>query len=374
MGQEKTLKVAIIGCGKIADQHAHAISRIPNCEITSLCDREVLMAKQLGERIGVSKCFADSAQMLEETNPDVVHITTPPYGHFPLAKQCLEAGSHVFLEKPFTVHHEETLELLKVAEAKGLQITAGHNLQFTAEMGKMRKLIDDGFLGGKPTHIESHFSYDLGHVTYVGPLLGNPHHWVRKLPGRLLHNIISHPVAKLVEFLGDDIEEIIATAAQSATLKACKVEGVLDELRVMIRDSDGTTAYLCFSTSFKPGINELRLYGPMNSLLVDHTSGVVIPHANKAAKSYLVYVLPPLRKGRKYLRAALGNLFRILRGKLHQDFGMKETFERLYTSIQDSTPPPIPYREIELTSRIMESIFNQIYKADQPETEESNTY
>jgi len=53
------LKIAIVGCGKVADQHVEAIRRIPDCEIVSLCDRELLMAKQLGERLGIPACFSD---------------------------------------------------------------------------------------------------------------------------------------------------------------------------------------------------------------------------------------------------------------------------------------------------------------------------
>ena len=60
------LKIAIVGCGKVADQHVQAIHRIPDCEIMALCDRELLMAKQLGERFGISKCFSDLKEMLQD--------------------------------------------------------------------------------------------------------------------------------------------------------------------------------------------------------------------------------------------------------------------------------------------------------------------
>ena len=86
------LRIAILGCGKIADQHVLAIKRIAACEIVALCDRELLMAKQLGDRFGIPACFSDSAEMLQKTAPDVVHVTTPPQSHFPLAKQALEFG------------------------------------------------------------------------------------------------------------------------------------------------------------------------------------------------------------------------------------------------------------------------------------------
>ena len=158
------LKIAIIGCGKVADQHVEAIHRIPGCEIVALCDREVLMAKQLGQRFGIAKCFSDLKQMLETVSPDVVHITTPPTSHFSLAKQCLESGSHVYLEKPFTVTASETESLIELAQQRGLNITVGHNYQFTLEMLEMRRLVKAGFLGGKPTHLESYWSYDLGRL------------------------------------------------------------------------------------------------------------------------------------------------------------------------------------------------------------------
>src|SRR4029450_3105118 len=55
----RTLRVAIVGCGKVADQHVHALQRIPHCQIAALCDRELLMAQQLGERFAISQCFSD---------------------------------------------------------------------------------------------------------------------------------------------------------------------------------------------------------------------------------------------------------------------------------------------------------------------------
>src|SRR3989441_4214040 len=72
------LKVAIVGCGKIADAHAEQIQRIAGCQIVGVCDREPLMARQLYERFQVARYFADLDELLHETRPDVVHVTTPP--------------------------------------------------------------------------------------------------------------------------------------------------------------------------------------------------------------------------------------------------------------------------------------------------------
>jgi predicted dehydrogenase len=355
------LRIAIVGCGKIADQHVQAIRRIPGCQIASLCDREILMAKQLGERFGVPSCFSDLAKMLEEALPDVVHITTPPQGHYSLAKECMQSGAHVYLEKPFTVKAEEAVSLVELAERRGLKITAGHNYQFTLEMLEMRRLVEQGYLGGKPVHLESHYAYDLDDISYVRPILGSREHWVRQLPGQLLHNVISHGIARLAEFLDDDLSDVLACAHQSVKLQMLRGEEVLDELRVLIRDRSGTTAFFCFSTQIKPGLSQFRICGPRNSILVDQTSGSVIQNKKRNNKGYLRYFLPPLLHAREHLRNAGRNIAEFAGQKLYLDSGMTELIRRFYQSIQLKTPPPIPYREIVLTARIMDEIFAQIY-------------
>ena len=355
------LRIGIIGCGKIADQHVHAIYRIADCKIVAVCDRELLMAQQLAERFGMPAFFSDVAEMLQSVRPDVIHITAPPQGHYSLAHQCLEAGSHVYLEKPFTVTAEEAESLIETAQRRCRKITAGHNYQFTPEMLEMRRLVSQGFLGGKPVHLESCSSYYLGDASYAGPILGNRNHWVRQLPGQLLHNVISHGIAKLAEFLDDELAYVVARADQSPQLRALGGQEVLDELRVLIRDRSGTTASFSFSTQIKPDLNEFRIWGRRNSLTVNQSYGSLIRHRNHSYKSYLTFFLPPIFYAGEHLRSARQNVANFLRQKLYQDYGMKELVERFYRSIRFDEALPIPYREIALTARIMDEIFLQVY-------------
>ena len=224
----------------------------------------------------------------------------------------------------------------------------------------MRRLLSQGYLGGRPVHLESYWSYDLGDLRYASAFLGSRTHWVRQLPGQLFHNIISHGIAKLAEFLDDELSEIVATAHQSEQLRSLGAEEVLDELRVLIRDKNGTTAFFCFSTRVK-GLNQLRVYGPINSMTVDIITGSLVRKENRSYKSYLTYFVPPLKNAREHFRNARRNVTNFLRRRLYQDFGMKELIERFYNSIRLGAPLPIPYREIVLTARIMDEIFAQIY-------------
>ncbi len=349
-----------------------AIHRIPGCDVVALCDRELLMAEQLGERFGISECFSDPEEMLRRLSPDVVHITTPPQSHYSLAAQCLESGSNVYLEKPFTITAAETESLIDLTERCGLKITVGHNYLFALEMLEMRRLVKEGFLGGKPIHLESYWSYDLGDTSYVGPVLGNRSHWVRQLPGQLFHNIISHGIAKLAEFLDDELSEIVTTAHQSPQLRDLGAHEVLDELRVLIRDKHGTTAFFCFSTQVK-GLNQLRVYGPANLVVADIITGSLVRSSSRAYKSYLTYFVPPLKNAKEHFRNARVNVSNFLRRRLYQDFGMKELIERFYNSIRKGDAVPIPYREIVLTARIMDEIFKQIYPGPKMEDRQQRT-
>jgi hypothetical protein len=227
-------------------------------------------------------------------------------------------------------------------------------------MLEMRRLVKEGFIGSRPVHLESYWSYDLGDLRYASAFLSNCNHWVRRLPGQLFHNIISHGIAKLTEFLDDELTEIVATASQSDQLRDLGTQEVLDELRVLIRDRYGITAFFCFSTQIK-GLNQLRMYGPSGSITADIITGSLVRNSSRPYKSYLTYLIPPLKNAREHLRNLRLNVTNFLRRRLYQDFGMKELIERFYESIRTGGPPPIPYREIILTARIMDEIFTQIY-------------
>ena len=210
----------------------------------------------------------------------------------------------------------------------------------------------------------------MGDSVYAGSFLGSRTHWLRQLPGQLFHNLISHGIAKLAEFLDDELSEIVATADQSPQLRGLAAEEILDELRVLIRDRNGTTALFCFSTQIK-GLNQLRIYGPAGSLLADIITGSLIRNKNRSYKSYLSYFVPPLKNAWEHFRSLRLNVTNFARRRLYQDFGMKELIERFYNSIREGGEPPIPYREIILTARIMDEIFAQIYPARGPKVRES---
>jgi predicted dehydrogenase len=353
------LRVAIIGCGKIADSHAAQIQRIKNCEIVGVCDREELLAEQLAERFGVRRCFTEAARLLDECQPDAVHITTPPQSHFELGKQCLTAGSHVYVEKPFTIDSLEAEELINLATNKSLVLSAGHNAQFTHAARRMRRLIQDGYLGGPPIHMEGSWCYDLEDPSYAKAVLGDQHHWLRTIPGKLLQNIISHGIAHLAEFLPGESAQVMCHGFVSPLLRSIGENDIVDELRTIIVAGD-QTAYFTFSSQMRPSQREFRIFGPKNGLVLDEDQQTVIKLNGSRYKSYAENFIPPLELTKQYLGNWFHNMRLFLRNDFHSDSSKKCLFEKFYHSITNGGPPPIPYREILLTTRIMEAIFQQL--------------
>ena len=356
------LKVGIVGCGKIADQHAEQILHIPGCKIVGVCDQEELMARQLQERLNIDKCFTQVQDLLDGAKPDVVHITTPPQSHYSLGALCLEAGCHVYIEKPFTVHAAEAEELVRLAERKGCKLTVGHDAQFTHSAIRMRRLVEEGYLGGPPLHLESYFCYDLRDPGYAKAVLGDSNHWVRKLPGGLLQNIISHGISKISEFLTSDSPEVLTYGFVSPLLRSIGETSIIDELRVIIHDQVAT-AYFTFSSQMRPALHQVRLFGPENGLVLDDDQQTVIQVRGSRYRSYLEQFIPPWGYAKQYVINSLGNVGKFIRADFQAGYRYKVLIQTFYRSITTGSPLPIPYREILRTSRIMDEIFSQLNSA-----------
>jgi predicted dehydrogenase len=360
MAEPRKTQVAIIGCGLIADQHADQLRYLPDCELVAACDTDELMARQLADRFHISRIFTDPTVMLRAGRVDAVHITTPAQSHFPLGRLCLEAGCHVYLEKPFTLNASETEELLHLAHTVGRRITVGHNLQFSPEALRLRRLVDDGFLGGPPVHMECIQCYSHDDPTYGRPVLADPHHWVRHLPGSLLHNLVSHGVAKIAEFLDGESPALRSISFSSPHLVEHNHADIVDEVRAVLQDDRGTTAFFLFTTQFGAGSNELRLFGRTGTLVLDNTYRTVVRIRPSVQKSYLRYFLAPLAHAREQARNTAVSVRQFARKEFQMDFGMRKLMKLFYRAIREGGPDPIPMAEIRRTARIMDCLFQQL--------------
>lgn len=318
------------------------------------------MAKQLHERFSIKHYFTDLRKLLDAVSPGVVHITTPPQSHFELGELCLKSGCNVYMEKPFTVNANEAEELIKLAEQRNLKITVGHNYQFNHVAKEMRAMIRSGFLGGPPVHMVSYYCYDLGDPGYAKALLGDKEHWIRKLPGKLLHNNISHGICKIAEFLNSETPVVLAHGFASPFLRKINEAEIIDELRVIVSDNEQTTAYYTFSSQLRPTLHQFYVYGPQNSLFIDDNTQTLIKFKGAKYKSYLNHFIPPFSFGKQYLGNSVRNVKKFIQKDFHMVSGLKFLIEAFHRSVAEDAPLPISYREILLTTKIMDEIFRQL--------------
>lgn len=96
-------------------------------------------------------------EVLADEAVELVVVNTPNYTHYEYTKQCLNAGKHVVVEKPFTVAVEEGEELIALASSKGLLLSVYHNRRFDSDYRTLKKVLDKGLLGDV---VEAEFHYD----------------------------------------------------------------------------------------------------------------------------------------------------------------------------------------------------------------------
>src|SRR5262249_28414768 len=107
-------------------------------------------------------------------------------------------------------------------------------------------------------------------------------------------------------------------------------------------------------------INQFRIYGPKNGLVLDQDHETLIKLHGTKLKSYAEKFIPPVTMAQEYIGNIITNMRSFLARDFHMKSGMKYLIESFYRSITEGGPVPIPYREILLTARIMDAIFVQL--------------
>jgi predicted dehydrogenase len=316
------------------------------------------MARQLADRYSIAGVYDDPGRMLSEVTPDVVHVTTPPQSHLELATRALDAGCHVFVEKPFTVDAGEATRLLERVRMSGKKLTVGHIYQFEPPARDVRRLIARGSIGD-PVHIESYYGYSL-EGTFGQAIMGSPRHWVHELPGNLLHNNLSHALSKVTEYMPDADPRLAVLSQKGVAGRFGDVrDEVVDELRVALMGAD-VSAYVTFTSRVRPVGHFLSVYGTRGIVHVDYTLRTVTLVRGAKLPSVIGRILPAFAQSADYFRAGAKNTWRFARAEFHTLAGMDALVKLFYRSILDDADPPIPYDDILRVATIMDRVFAQL--------------
>jgi predicted dehydrogenase len=139
------LGIGIVGCGNISAAYLRLAPLFRGLEVRACADISAAAAAARAEEFGVRAETVDA--LLADPDVDVVINLTIPAAHFGVTRAALEAGKHVYSEKPFVLAVEEGLELKALADAKGLRVGSAPDTFLGGAHQLARKLIDDGTVG-----------------------------------------------------------------------------------------------------------------------------------------------------------------------------------------------------------------------------------
>lgn len=144
----KKLKVAVIGVGNISSTHIEAYLKNPECELYAFCDINEDTLREKGEKYGVKRLYTDCKEMLGSLPElDAVSVCTWNNAHAPCTIAALEAGKHVFCEKPMAMNAEEAEKMRLAAEKAGKLLGMGFVRRFGDDADLACDLVKNGQMG-----------------------------------------------------------------------------------------------------------------------------------------------------------------------------------------------------------------------------------
>jgi len=145
----KRMKIAIIGCGAVAEMfHLPTLQRMPEFEIKYLVDVSEDRIKQVKNKLKINcEVATDYKEILSDTEVEAVMILTPPKLHYQMVMDAAKAHKHIFCEKPFAMNAKEAEEMVRLCEESNVKIMAGFNFRFIPQFKKIKELVDKGFFG-----------------------------------------------------------------------------------------------------------------------------------------------------------------------------------------------------------------------------------
>jgi predicted dehydrogenase len=140
------VKIAIVGCGMISDAYLTTmINKFKILKVVGCCDLDTEKAKAKAQKYGIKALSME--EILADTSIEIVVNLTTPTVHYPVTKQLLEAGKHVYTEKVLAVELEQAAELVKIADQKGLYLGAAPDTFLGSAVQTARYVVDSGLIG-----------------------------------------------------------------------------------------------------------------------------------------------------------------------------------------------------------------------------------
>lgn len=342
----RPLRIGMIGCGAIAEQHLRAATSLDDVAVVGVCDLSPVTAEWMAERFTTTP-YVRHTDLLEQ-GLDVVHVLTPPSSHVPLARDALAAGAHVLVEKPIAADAAEAAALLDDAAAAGRRVVEHQNYRFNDEVLAVGDLLASGRLGD-PLELEVRIALDVtGDDRFANASLTSP---VAHLRGGVIRDFLPHMAGLVVLLLGEGPVEVRSARWSNRSGIAGLGADVLD---ARAETAGGVTVGLSFSAAAKPecfrillrgtaGLVEVDLFQPYRRVEVARGPQVLSPLLNLVANGSTMV-----------LDAGRGLRSKVLqRGTYH---GVPRFLDGFYDAVRHGGPGPLPPDEVLATARLVDAL------------------
>ncbi|MFT5208094.1 MAG: putative dehydrogenase [Candidatus Omnitrophota bacterium] len=192
--QGKKINVAVIGCGYWGPNLIRNFAESDSANLTHICDLDEAVLLKLKNRYPYVQTTADYQSLLQSPDIDGIVIATPVHTHFRIAKEALEAGKHVQIEKPLAATLEEGRILTQIAKDKNLVL-----------------LVDHTFIYSKPIQILKESMSDLGELRYFDSVRVNLGLFQNDI--NVIWDLAPHDISILLYLTGQEPEEVMAIGA-----------------------------------------------------------------------------------------------------------------------------------------------------------------
>jgi predicted dehydrogenase len=347
-----TLRAAVIGTGKISEEHLRFLTRAPGVSLEGVCDLSPSLAKYAVERFGAGRPFTDAGRMLAETRPDVVHVCTPAHTHVRIVADALEAGAHVICEKPVAPTRDEFRRLWEVAAGRGRLIVEDHNYRFNQPVLRIEGLVADGTLG-EPREVDVRMALGVRKPgnRYADENLRHPSH---DLPAGVIHEFLTHLCYLALRFVPRDVppdQWRVAAAWSKHGDDALFRHDDLDALLI----AGPVHARIRFTSHASPDAFAVTVRGTRGwaetDLFQPHLR-VVVPRKGGEQLSPLVN---HLANGASLVGAGVRGFTNKVMQKTPYE-GLQTFLRRTYAALADGTEPPVTFDDMDRAMRLIDAL------------------
>ncbi len=247
----KNYRWGILGAGRIVAKFCEALCFVEGSEVYAVASRDIENAKAYATKYNTSRFYDNYDDLAKDENIDIIYIATPHPFHYEQTMHCLANNKAVLCEKPMSLTHKQTSEMIAFAEEKKLFLMEGMWTACMPFMDKIRSLIEEDFIG-KPQYVSADFCFDAPQ-DMEGRLYN------KSLGGGSILDVGIYPVSFATLILGEP--SIIKSVAKIAST------GVDVYANMVLQYAEGQTAHLLSGITFNSRI-EAEIIGTKGSIKI----------------------------------------------------------------------------------------------------------